>query len=700
MMRPWPERLEAGLPYPLGATWDGRGVNFAVFSAHAERMEVCLFDDGGKREIARFALPEHTDEVFHGYLPNAMPGLVYGLRAYGPFDPARGHRFNPHKLLLDPYARAFAGHFRWTDALFGHRIHSARADLSFDRRDSAPAMLKARVVEDGALPDEDCRPRVPWSDTVIYEAHVRGLTRLLEEVPVPQRGTFAGLCHPYVIAHLRRLGVTTLELMPVHAILQDRLLLERKLANYWGYNTLGFFAVEPRYLARGVADEMRMAIRRLHKAGIEVILDVVYNHTCEGDETGPTLSWRGLDNQSYYRLLPENRRHYINDTGTGNTLNLSHPRVLQMVMDSLRYWANTFQFDGFRFDLGMTLGREDNGYDPGAGFFDALRQDPLLSRLKLVTEPWDLGLGGYRLGHMPPGFAEWNDKYRDTLRRYWRGDGGQRGELARRLSGSADVFGHGSRRPWASVNFITAHDGMTLEDLVSYTARKNEANGEGPGGHGDTLSANWGKEGPSDDGQITARRETIKRSLLVSLLMSLGTPMLLSGDEFGRSQGGNDNAYCQDNEISWLDWSLAASDRGQALIDFVSRLTEIRRAYPVLRSPRFLHGHDLIAPGIRNIDWFDEKGRFLTEQDWHFAEGRALTMRLAGRRRTRADLIALCLNGAATKLAFHLPDPSAWRVLVDSAGKLSSHDRVLHGFSVEAGAAVVLAAHLDLGPGG
>ncbi len=695
-MRPWPERLDPGLPYPLGATWDGTGVNFAVFSAHAERMEVCLFDDAGKREIARFALPEHSDEIWHGYLPNAMPGLVYGLRAHGPFDPDRGQRFNSNKLLLDPYARAFAGHFRWTDALFGHRVRSARADLSFDRRDSAPAMLKAVVTEDRSFQDEDCRPRIPWSDTVIYEAHVRGLTRLLEVVPVRERGTFAALCHPYVIGHLRRLGVTTLELMPVHAILQDRHLLERRLSNYWGYNTLSFFAVEPRYLASGVVDEMRRAIRRLHKSGIEVILDVVYNHTCEGDETGPTLSWRGLDNQSYYRLSADDRRYYINDTGTGNTLNLSHPRVVQMVMDSLRYWATTFQVDGFRFDLGMTLGREDTGYDPGAGFFDALRQDPLLSRLKLITEPWDLGLGGYRLGYMPPGFAEWNDKYRETLRRYWRGDGGQRGELARRLSGSADIFGHGSRRPWASVNFITAHDGMTLEDLVSHEARHNEANGENSDGHGETLSANWGHEGPSGAARIIATRETIKRSLLVSLMASLGTPMLLAGDEFGRTQAGNDNAYCQDNEISWLDWSQATSARGEALIEFVSRLSEIRRAFPVLRSPRFLHGRDLIAPGISDIDWFDEKGGFLTEQDWHYPEGRALTMRLAGRRRSRADLIALCINGSDTSLTFCLPDHLPWRVLIDSAQTLSHHERIVQGFVVQAGAAVILAAHLDL----
>ncbi|MDE2463882.1 MAG: glycogen debranching protein GlgX [Alphaproteobacteria bacterium] len=696
-MRPFPERLDCGLPYPLGATWDGLGVNFAVFSAHAERMELCLFDDNGKREIARFDLPEHTNEIWHGYLPNAMPGLVYGYRAYGPFDPLHGHRFNPHKLLLDPYAKAFAGSFRWTDALFGHRIRSSRADLSFDRRDSAPAMLKSVVIEERPCDDEDVRPYIPWSDTVIYEAHVRGLTKLLDAVVPRERGTFAALANPHVISHLRRLGVTTIELMPVHAILQDRFLLERKLSNYWGYNSLNFFTPEPRYLSTGMVNEMRMAIRRLHKAGLEVILDVVYNHTCEGNELGPTLSWRGLDNQSYYRLLPDDRRYYINDTGTGNTLNLSHPRVVQMVLDSLRYWATTFQVDGFRFDLGMNLGREDSGYDPGAGFFDALRQDPTLARLKLISEPWDIGLGGYQLGNMPPGFAEWNDRYRDTLRRYWRGDSGQRGDLARRLSGSADVFGHSSRRPWSSINFVTAHDGMTLEDLVSYEGRRNDANGENPGGHGDTLSANWGTEGPSDDPQILAARDRVKRSLLVSLMASLGTPMLLAGDEFGRTQRGNDNAYCQDNEVSWLDWSLASTERGQALIEFVSRLNEIRKAYPVLRSTRFLHGDEEIAPGIRNIDWFDERGRSISEHDWHNPEGRALVMRLASRRqRTKADLIALCVNGSNMKLEFRMPDKLPWRVLVDSAQVLSDHGRMLHSFQVEAGAAVILAAHAEL----
>ncbi len=425
-MRTLPARLDPGVPYPLGAQWDGLGVNFAVFSAHATRMELCVFDAAGTRQIGRFDLPEHTDDVWHGYMPDAMPGLVYGYRAHGPYEPQNGHRFNPYKLLLDPYAKGFAGRFRWTDALFGYRVRSSRADLSIDRRDSAPAMLKAVVAEDSVTEADDTRPYTPWPDTVIYEAHPRGLTMLLDEVKPRERGTFAALAHPRVIHHLRTLGITAIELMPIHAFLQDRRLLEQTLTNYWGYNTLGFFAAEPRYLSTGATNEIRMAIRRLHAAGIEVILDVVYNHTCEGNELGPTLSWRGFDNASYYRLVPENKRHFINDTGTGNTLNMSHPRVIQMVMDSLRYWARSFQVDGFRFDLGMNLGREPDGYDRGAGFFDALMQDPLLSRLKLIAEPWDVGPGGYQLGNMPAGFSEWNDRYRDTLRRYWRGDGEQR----------------------------------------------------------------------------------------------------------------------------------------------------------------------------------------------------------------------------------------------------------------------------------
>src|SRR5256714_5150434 len=467
-MAPHPDRLSTGSPYPLGATWDGLGTNFAVFSAHAERVDLCLFDPSGKRQIHAFTLPERTDEVWHGYLPNARAGVLYGYRAYGPYDPQNGHRFNQYKLLLDPYARRIAGDLRWSDALFGYRVNSPRADLSFDRRDSAPGMYKAVVTDESFNWADDRPPHVPWSDTVIYEVHLRGLSMLHENLRPNERGTFAALAEPDLIDHLRRLGVTAVELLPIHAFVQDRTLIQKGLSNYWGYNTIGFFAIEPRYLSDGTANEMRVAVRRLHAAGIELILDVVYNHTAEGSEAGPTLSFRGLDNASYYRLVPDNLRRYINDTGTGNTVNLSNARVLQMVTDSLRYWVTQFHVDGFRFDLGVTLGREPHGFDPGAGFFDALRQDPVLSRVKLISEPWDIGPGGYQLGQHPPGFAEWNDRFRDTVRRFWRGDPGQRSDLAARIAGSSDLFDRRSRRPWSSVNYIPSHDGFPLAAIRSF----------------------------------------------------------------------------------------------------------------------------------------------------------------------------------------------------------------------------------------
>jgi glycogen operon protein len=693
-MRPLPARLEPGSPFPLGAHWNGLGVNFAVFSAHAARMELCVFDAAGARQIGRFDMPEHTDDVWHGYMPDAMPGLVYGYRAHGAYEPQIGHRFNPNKLLLDPYAKGLAGRFRWTDALFGYRVRSPRADLSFDKRDSAPAMLKAVVTENRAANFSDTRPYTPWPDTVIYEAHLRGLTVLLEDVNPPDRGTFAALSHPTVIRHLKSLGVTAIELMPVHAFLQNRWLLEKKLSNYWGYNTVSFFAPEQRYLSTGVANEIRMAIRRLHAADIEVILDVAYNHTSEGSELGPTLSWRGLDNASYYRLVDNDKRHFVNDTGTGNSLNLSHPRVLQMVMDSLRYWAASFQVDGFRFDLGMNLGRDPGGYDRGAGFFDALMQDPLLNRLKLITEPWDIGPGGYQLGNMPVGFSEWNDRYRDTLRRYWRGDANQRPDLARRIAGSADIFGHASRCPRASLNYITSHDGMTLEDLVSYAHRHNEANGSGESGHGEPLSANWGTEGSTKNKAVLDLRDKLKRTFLTTLFASLGTPMLLAGDEFGRTQFGNDNAYCQDNDISWVDWTLVGTDRGKALAEFVARLADIRHTYPAFRAAHFLHGRVEILPGILDIDWFDERGGDLSLHDWRNTEGRALVMRLGRARRSgAADLVAVMMNASADALDFILPGQFDWCLLIDSANpekqtSAISSDR----YRIDAHSAAIIAA--------
>ncbi|HEX3944680.1 MAG TPA: glycogen debranching protein GlgX [Rhizomicrobium sp.] len=664
-----PERLEAGSPYPLGATWNGLGVNFTVFSRHATRLQLCIFDQSGRREVHRYDLPERTDEIWHGYLPDAMPGLTYGFRAHGPYEPQNGHRFNPHKLLLDPYAKGLLGTVKWTDAIYGYRANSPRGDLSFDRRDSAPAMVKGIVTHDTFDWGDDRRPNTPWSDTVIYEAHPRGLTKLLHDARPPDRGRFSGLAHPTVIEHLKRLGITTIELMPIHAFLQDRELLQKKLSNYWGYNTLGFFAIEPRYLATGEANEARMAIRRLHAAGIEVILDVVYNHTCETRETGPTICWRGLDNASYYRLRENEPRYYADDTGTGNTVNLSNPRVLQMAMDSLRYWARSFRIDGFRFDLGVTLGREFYGFDSGSGFFDALRQDPELSQLKLISEPWDLGPGGYQLGHHPPGFAEWNDKYRDTLRRYWRGDSGMRPEVARRLSGSADLFGmDGVRKPWASVNFVASHDGMTLQDLVSYSRKHNDPNKEGSAdGASENWSNNWGEEGSSEDDRRVALRERVKRSMLVTLFAAVGTPMLLAGDECGRTQRGNNNPYCQDNDVSWFDWKLAREPEETALTEFVARLIAMRRDHRVFRPRNFLHGNRQIAPDVLDIDWLDERGKRLSPNDWGNGAGRALVMALAGEGAGQPELAAVLMNASENPLDYHLSGNFQWCVLIDSA---------------------------------
>jgi len=692
-----PDRLEPGSPYPLGSTWDGLGVNFAVFSAHARQIELCVFDPSGRREIARHELPEWTNEVWHGYLPDARPGLLYGYRVHGDYAPERGHRFNRHKLLLDPYGKQIFGQLHWTNALFGYRVGAARTDLTIDRRDSAPAMPKSVVTDDHFSWGHDLKPRTPWPDTVIYEAHVRGLTQLLDEARPPERGTFAALSHPKVITHLKRIGVTAIELLPIHAYLQDRLLLEKGLSNYWGYNTLSFFAPEQRYLGQGDLNELRIAVRRLHAAGLEVILDVVYNHTCEGSELGPTLSWRGFDNASYYRLQDAHPRYLVNDTGTGNTLNLSHARVLQMVTDSLRYWTQSYGIDGFRFDLGATLGREPYGFDPGSGFFDTLRQDPVLSQVKLISEPWDIGPGGYQLGNHPPGFAEWNDQYRDSIRRFWKGDGGMRRTLASRLSGSGDLFDHGARRPWASINYIASHDGQTLHDLVSYEGKHNGANGEdNRDGHSDNHSRNWGAEGPTADAGINATRERVKRAMLMTMFMSLGTPMLMAGDEFGRTQKGNNNAYCQDNGISWIDWSLLETSPGAALAGFVARLAELRRNHSIVRSGAYLYGHQELAPDLHDIDWFDERGHALTDEDWDNADGRALVMRRAIRVADDGiEVLAFLINGSEETLLFQLRGDFAWRVAIDSA-RPERDDAPVNGteYAVEHNSAAVLIAHI------
>jgi len=660
----------SGTPVPLGARWDGHGTNFAVFAEHAEKMQLCLFDPSGRQELAQVTLPECTDGVWHGYLRDVAPGQLYGYRAHGPYRPEHGHRYNPNKLLLDPYARRLAGALRWSDALFGYRMSSPRADLSYDRRDSASAVPKGVVTAERFDWGEDRRPQIPWSESVIYETHLRGLTMRLEAVPERLRGTAAALGHECTVAHLRSLGVTAVELLPVFAFVNDRLLLERKLANYWGYNTLSYFAPEPRYLADGDPAELKGAIKALHSAGIEVLLDVVYNHTCEGSERGPTLSLRGLDNAAYYRLQSGNARYCVNDTGCGNTVNFSHPRVIQLALDSLRYWVDEYHVDGFRFDLGVTLGREQNGFDPGAGFFDALLQDPTLSQVKLISEPWDLGPGGYQLGHQPPGMAEWNASFRDDVRRFWRGDSGLRGALAARLQGSADLFDHQRRRPWASLNFVTAHDGFTLQDLVSYNQKHNEANGEdNQDGSNDNQSNNCGVEGPTDDAQVLERRERVKRAMLATLLFSHGTPMLLGGDEFGRTQRGNNNAFCQDSELSWHDWSLARSPAGRMQQAFVARLTSLRRELGTLRCDYFQHGLLEPLPQVRDIEWFDENGDSMRLEDWQYWEGRLLCVRRARRLDDRrAELCLLLANNTVDELPFQLPQPLVrWLVRVDTA---------------------------------
>lgn len=600
--------IEPGDGQQLGANFDGKGVNFALFSAHAERVELCLFDPCGKTEIARLELPEYTHEIWHGYVPGLQPGALYGYRVYGPYDPENGHRFNPHKLLIDPYARELEGDIEWNDAHFGYELGHEEKDLSFDTRDSAPFTPKCKVVDPDAFDWQgENRPDVPWPHAVIYETHVKGFTQRNPALPPELRGTFEGLGHQASVDYIKSLGITSVELLPVHWFPDDRHLLDRGLKNFWGYNTLGFFAPASRYYGPAGIAGFRDMVRAFHDAGIEVILDVVYNHTAEGNELGPTLSFKGIDNFSYYRTMPDQHRYYINDTGTGNTVNTSHPRVLQMVMDSLRYWAQAMHVDGFRFDLGTILGREPEGFDPRGGFFDAVTQDPVLSKLKLIGEPWDIGPGGYQVGGFPPGWGEWNDKYRDTVREYWKGDNVSN-DFAARLLGSGDLYDLRGRRPWSSVNFITAHDGFTLNDLVSYNEKHNEANGEDNNdGHNDNRSCNYGEEGPTENQDIVAVRERQKRNFLTTLLFSHGTPMLLAGDEFGRSQQGNNNGYCQDSEISWVNWE-ALSDQDHALRHFTQRLIALRAEQPLLRRESWRDGLE--------IRWFNAGGGLQQSEQW------------------------------------------------------------------------------------
>ena len=658
--------MEEGDPYPLGATWTGSGVNFALFSAHARRVELCFFDAKGRAETGRVTLPACTNQVWHGFVAEARPGQLYGYRVHGPYDPAAGHRFNHHKLLLDPYARQVAGRIRWHDALNGHRAGAGRSDAVPDRRDSAPMMPKAVVVDAAHTWGDDRPPDVPWRDTVIYEAHVKGFSELHPELPATVRGTYAALGHPAIIEHLVKLGVTAVELLPVHAFADDRFLVEKGLRNYWGYSTLNYFAPEPRYLAADGAAGLRAAVKALHGAGIEVILDVVYNHTCEGDGTGPTLSFRGVDNRSYYKLVPGDLRSYWDCTGCGNTLDLSHPRVLQLVLDSLRHWVTSFHVDGFRFDLASALARTPFEVSERAAFFHAVAQDPVLSRVKLIAEAWDLGSGGYRVGRFPAGWGDWNDRFRDTARAFWRGDRGQTPELASRISGSADLFNHSGRKSWASVHYVASHDGFTLQDIVSYEARHNLPNGENNrDGHEPNFSNNNGVEGASADPAVVARRNRQKRNLLATAILAVGTPMLLMGDEFSRTQNGNNNAYCQDNETNWMRWHDATDP---SLVDYVANLIALRRRHDVFRRAEFFSGDIISSTGLKDVYWLAAEGVEMSGSGWGQAERRTLGMQI-GNHGAPAQRVLLLFNAAADDVDFRLPDAfpcASFRPVFDS----------------------------------
>jgi glycogen operon protein len=673
--------LSAGTPHPLGATWDGRGTNFAVFSANATKVELCLFDKDGRRERKRMALPEHTEDVWHGYLPTVTPGQIYGYRVHGPYAPESGHRFNPHKLLVDPYSKKFSGELIWSDAHFAYRTGHKREDLSFDRRDNARWMPKSVVVDEAHTWGDDRHPNIFWEDTIIYEAHVKGLTERRDDVPSELRGTYRGLAAPGMIAHYKRLGVTAIELLPIHGFVDDRYLVDRGLTNYWGYNTLSFFAPARRYAREDAMTALRTTIAELHDAGIEVILDVVYNHTAEGNHLGPTLCYRGIDNASYYWLTPASARYYENFTGTGNALNLTHPRVLQMVMDSLRYWISVFHVDGFRFDLASTLGRGPNGFDIHSAFFAAIRQDPVIGNVKLIAEPWDIGLGGYQVGGFPSGWSEWNDVYRRTLRRYWRGDGSLLGDLGHRLTASADLFRHDTRGPRSSINHITVHDGFTLADLVSYEHKHNETNGEdNRDGSDENESTNCGVEGPTDDPKIIDARRRLRRNFLVSLLLAHGVPLILAGDEVANSQNGNNNAYCQDNETGWVDWSKRGI-AGDDLTDFIGQLTALRQQYPQLKPHRWLEGKG--ADGSYDVLWLTPDGTEMTDGDWNFPDGHFLSYILGPAGEHGAPLY-IVLNAAPAALDFVLPSwpgNGHWSCVIDT----SELDHPIHAQQQAAG---------------
>ncbi len=710
-------KIRPGRPYPLGATWDGLGVNFAIFSEHATKVELCLFDSAdATREAVRLVLPEQTDQIWHGFLPGVLPGQLYGYRVHGPYDPAQGARFNPHKVLLDPYAKAIGRTITWGDDMYGYRIGHPGADLSFDDRDNAAHCGLAAVVDPAFTWGDDRRPAVPWHETIIYEMHVKGFTMQHPAVPPALRGTYAGLASEPAIRHLKRLGVTAVELMPVHHHAYDRTLVERGLTNYWGYNTSAFLAPNVRYAAATAPTdsvrEFKTMVRNLHAAGLEVILDVVYNHTAEGSHLGPTLSLRGIDNQAYYRLAADDQRHYVDYTGCGNTLNMQHPRVLQLIMDSLRYWVLEMRVDGFRFDLASALARELHAVDRLSAFFDIIHQDPVLSQVKLIAEPWDLGEGGYQVGNFPVGWAEWNGKYRDAVRSFWKGDGGMVSELATRVAGSSDLYSGSGRRPHASINFVTAHDGFTLRDLVSYNEKHNEANGEhNADGESHNLSWNCGVEGPTDDEAVLALREAQRRNLMLTMLFSQGVPMICGGDELSRTQRGNNNAYCQDNPISWLDWRLDPAQ--QDFLEFVRRLIHLRKAHPVLRRRRFFQGRAIRGRDVKDISWFKPSGREMDDAAWNAHFIRTFGVRLSGTELQEmdddgepvtGDTLYMAFNAHHERVRFVLPrhaPTERWERIVDTAQREWGRPFRLrdHTFRVAARSVVVFRL-VDIATGG
>ena len=673
-------RLWQGHPYPLGANWDGGGTNFALFSEHGEKVELCLFDPADpQREIARLPLVERTDHVFHGYVPEAVPGMLYGYRVDGPWAPEEGHRFNVNKLLLDPYAKAVTGGFVWQDEMFGYVV-GGEEDLEMDDRDNAALMPRCVVVDDAFDWSGDRRIARPMAETVIYEVHVKGFSKLWTALPEKLRGTYAGLGSSEAIAYFKKLGVTAIEVLPVHHFVNDSFLEGRGLTNYWGYSSIGYLAPDARYSSGGAAGEQvrefKGMVKNLHAAGLEVIMDVVYNHTAEGNHMGPTLSFKGIDNVSYYRRMADSPRHYMDYTGTGNTLNMQHPRVLQLVMDSLRYFAIECRVDGFRFDLASTLARELHDVDKLGGFLDIIHQDPVLQRVKLIAEPWDVGEGGYQVGNFPVGWAEWNGKYRDCVRAYWKGDDAQVGELAARLTGSSDLYQSDGRRPYASINFLIAHDGYTLHDLVSYNDKHNEANGEkNQDGDNNNHSWNCGAEGPTGDEKVNALRRRQQRNLLATLFLSQGVPMLCGGDEFARTQDGNNNAYCQDNALSWFRWERTPEEEAQA--EFTARLIAFRHAHPIFRRPKFFQGREVRGAEVKDIMWLNPAGREMGDEEWGTSFVKTLGVLLDGETPDvrdwhgtpiTDDTFLLLLNASHEPVNFTLPRRAAkrWETVLDT----------------------------------